>query len=164
MDIPPRMRREPILDKLLSASCIEYHRLSRLRPDRAREWTLSNTKASATSALPAEGLEKSEEVGPMTKGPHKRLHLEIKPRQGRKVVSLLTGLDQYGVEAESFAADLMRSVGASASAQVLQPATAKVRAKYEVFVQGDQRKVILDFLAREGIDKAFVEVVDLTKK
>lgn len=47
-------------------------------------------------------------------------------------------------------------------ATALPGSTAKAP-KFEVFVQGDQRKAILDFLEKRGINRQIVQVHDVTK-
>lgn len=165
-DIPAALRREELLERLLSVSCIEFHRTSRLTPEHAAVITQSNAKGDDTSALENLDLdkEKGEIVGQMTKGAAQLVKVEIKTRQGRKVISLITNVEIYAIDAEQFAADLMRIVGASASCSTLPGSTAK-HPKHEIFVQGDQRKAIFDLLeSQHGLDRKHVHIIDMTKK
>ncbi|PWN33590.1 uncharacterized protein FA14DRAFT_180229 [Meira miltonrushii] len=165
-DIPAALRREELLERLLSVSCIEFHRTSRLTPEHAAKVTQSNAKGDDASALENLELdkEKGEIVGQMTKGAAQLVKVEIKTRQGRKVISLITNVEVYAIDAEQFAADLMRIVGASASCSTLPGSTAK-HPKHEIFVQGDQRKAIFDLLeSQHGLDRKHVHIHDMTKK
>lgn len=51
-----------------------------------------------------------------------------------------------------------------ASSTSVTQATAAPKGVMEVFVQGDQRKVLETVLERRGVKKGWVEVVDKTKK
>lgn len=51
-----------------------------------------------------------------------------------------------------------------ASSTSVAQANAAVKGVMEVFVQGDQRKVLETVLERRGVKKGWVEVVDKTKK
>lgn len=165
-DIPAVLRREEMLERLLSISCIEFHRTSRLTTEHAAMVFQSNSKGDDASML--ENLlldkEKGESMGQMTKGAAQLVKIEIKTRQGRKVISLITNVEIYSIDAEQFAADLMRIVGASASCSTLPGSTAK-HPKHEIFVQGDQRKAIFDLLeSQHGLDRKHVQIHDMTKK
>ncbi|MCO5549617.1 hypothetical protein L7F22_003090 [Adiantum nelumboides] len=165
-DIPTALRREELLERLLSVSCIEFHRTSRLTSEHAAKVTHSNVKGDEDSALENLNLdkEKGEVVGQMTKGAAQLVKVEIKTRQGRKVISLITNVEIYAIDAEQFAADLMRIVGASASCSTLPGSTAK-HPKHEIFVQGDQRKAIFELLeSQHGLDRKHVHIHDMTKK
>lgn len=110
--IPALMRRNDILNQLLSSTCQEYHRTSRLSPKNAERVLQMNGKGGELEI----DLEDSEEsLGKITRGAAQSVVVEIRTRQGRKNVSLVTGLEVYGIEAEAFSQDLMRVVGASGS-------------------------------------------------
>ena len=120
-DIPASLTRQELLDRLLATSCIEYHRSSRLSPARAREVQRENTKGKPANGDKAETAGPAtnggdEFIGPMTKGAAKPVTVEIKTRQGRKVISLITGLEVYGMDPHSLAQELMKQ-GASASGE-----------------------------------------------
>lgn len=173
--IPAALRREEMLERLLSTSCQEFHRTSRLLPERAARVLQVNTKGSlapesggGTKAAADDVVEADaaagEQVGPMSKGAAQAVKIEVRTRQGRKVITLITSLEVYGIDAEAFAGELMRIVGAAASSSKLPSSSAKYP-KYEIFVQGDQRKTILELLeAQHGLNERFVQVHDMTKK
>ncbi|UZJ52956.1 hypothetical protein CBS101457_002276 [Exobasidium rhododendri] len=165
-EIPPLMTRQELIDRLLTTSCVEFHRSSRLESNRAAVVQQLNTKGQSVnggdSSAHLEPLLENEFVGQVTKGIAKLVTIEIKTRQGRKVVTLITALEVYGMDPHVLAHDLMK-VGASASATALPSSTPK-NPKYEVFVQGDQRKAVYDFVERHGLDRRFVQVQDSTKK
>lgn len=118
-DIPVSLNRQEIVDRLLTTSCVEYHRSSRLLPERAIQLQQFNNKG-----IPLQGSStiqdflvpqiESEYIGSVSKGAAKPVTVDIKIRQGRKAVSLITGLETYGIDSQLLAQNLMK-LGASAS-------------------------------------------------
>ena len=85
----------------------------------------------------------------------------IEKRTGTKVVSKVANVETFGINAELLASELQKKCASSTSVGQLvggKPGT------LEVLVQGDQRNTIEKELARRGIDRRWIEVVDKTKK
>lgn len=113
-EVPATLARDAMVDKLLgTSSCAEHHRVSRLKPSKAVRAEAINAEKGGAD----EELEAGESRGPMRKGPPAPVRIEIKQRQGKKVVSLVTGLESFGVEPKELAAECKRKMGASASGE-----------------------------------------------
>ena len=118
-EMPASLSRQEIVDRLVSTSCVEYHRTSRLLPERAVQVHQANTKGRSAQdgkngvLVPENDI---EYIGPISTGAAKPVQVEIKSRQGRKAVSLITGLETYGIDPPTLAHDLMK-LGASASGE-----------------------------------------------
>lgn len=127
-DIPISLNRQEIIDRLLSTSCVEYHRSSRLLPERATQLQQLNGKGVPLSGGSIKDFlvpqVDSEYVGGVSKGAAKPVTVEIKMRQGRKAVSLITGLETYGIDPHLLAHDLMK-LGASASGKSIKSTVKK---------------------------------------
>lgn len=115
-EIPASLSRSEMVDRLLATSCVEYHRTSRLFPSKAAAVIQLNTKGKAAAKEATDAIAEDEFIGAIVKGAARPINIEIKTRQGRKVVSLITGLEVYGIDSEVFAHDLMK-LGASASGE-----------------------------------------------
>jgi translation initiation factor 2D len=118
-EIPASLTRQELVDRLANTSCAEYHRTSRLLSERATQVHLANTKGKAGQVGVNGELEpqsEAEYVGVISPGAAKPVNIEIKSRQGRKAVSLVTGLETYGIDPQALANDLMKR-GASASGE-----------------------------------------------
>jgi translation initiation factor 1 (eIF-1/SUI1) len=118
--IPACLTRQEIIDRLLNTSCVEYHRSSRLTPSRASQVQVINQKGKTDKVkevdMILEAKEEGEFIGVISKGAAKPVQVEIKTRQGRKAVSLITGLETYGIDPHECAQYLMK-LGASASGE-----------------------------------------------
>jgi translation initiation factor 1 (eIF-1/SUI1) len=118
--IPASLTRQELVDRLLATSCVEYHRSSRLESSRAAVVQQINLKGKSSkqgdTPEPLRPASENEFVGEVTKGTAKPVTIDIKSRQGRKVVTLITGLEVYGMDPHSLAHDLMK-LGASASGE-----------------------------------------------
>lgn len=94
-------------------------------------------------------------------GPPPQIHLTIEKRTGTKVVTKITNLEPFFIDANLVAPELQKKCAGSASVGQL---TGGRPGLLEVVVQGDQRKVIVgEVLARRGVDSRWVDVVDKTK-
>ncbi|KZO97637.1 eukaryotic translation initiation factor SUI1 family protein [Calocera viscosa TUFC12733] len=83
-----------------------------------------------------------------------------KTRQGRRVITLVTHFEPYGIEADDLAESLRK---ACASATSVTPLPGKT-AGSEVLVQGNQLKIVGDLLMERGIPKKWIQVEDTTGK
>ncbi|KAK2764258.1 Eukaryotic translation initiation factor 2D [Arachnomyces sp. PD_36] len=90
-----------------------------------------------------------------------KVTITIERRTGTKVATKVVGLEVFGIVPSLLADDLQKKCASSTS--VAQAAGA-VKGVMEVFVQGDQRKVLEGVLEGRGVKKGWVEVVDKTKK
>ena len=98
-------------------------------------------------------------------------------RQGRKAATLLTGFEQYLLNAEEIAEELRKLCASSTSGSVslflpsltstesviVGPLPGK-SSDSEVMVQGQQIKVVTDFLISKGVPKRWIESSDMTNK
>lgn len=153
------LKRDEITKKFMSECVVEYTRISRLTPS-----NLSHLQKTGTINIKEDAsLSSGEFVGKFKKqsaSASALVKITLKRRQGNKIVSLITGLESVGIDAKKWAAEVMRSIGTSTSVSTLQASTAK-NTLYEVLVQGDQRKVLLEKLAKgNGVDKKYVQVVE----
>jgi len=83
-----------------------------------------------------------------------------KARQGRRVITLVTHFEPYGIDADELAEALRK---ACASATSVTPLPGKNTGS-EVLVQGNQLKVISDLLMDRGIPKKWIHAEDTTGK
>lgn len=118
-EVPASLSRQEIVNRLTSTSCVEYHRTSRLSPERAAQVHLANTRGNPAQEgrngiLLAE--RHGEYVGALSTGAAKPVQVDIKSRQGRKAVSLVTGLEAYGIDPHALAHDIMK-LGVSANCE-----------------------------------------------
>ncbi|CAD6976227.1 unnamed protein product [Tilletia controversa] len=153
------MRRDDLARKLQDV-LQEYHRLSFVRTSTANAILAAQTRPDplSSSLLASEtfqaSLKEDERVGMLTKGPSTPISVSIKQRQGRKTVTLISGLEPYGVDPKVLAGELAREVGASTSVSALPGSTVK-RPRVEVLVQGDVRRALFAYLEEEaGLDVA----------
>ena len=121
-------------------------------------WTLSSSPDHTTSTYspshPDPSLPKPKPL------PSPSVHLLIEKRTGSKLVTRITGLEQFHINPNLLAPELQKKCAGSAS--VSQAVGGKVGAM-EVLVQGDQRDVVISELGRRGVRKEWVEVVDKGK-
>ena len=121
-------------------------------------WTLSPSPLHTTSTYspfhPDPSLPKPKPL------PYPAVHLLIEKRTGSKLVTRITGLEQFHINPSLLAPELQKKAAGSAS--VSQAVGGKVGAM-EVLVQGDQREVVIAELGRRGVRKEWVEIVDKGK-
>lgn len=89
--------------------------------------------------------------------------MSVKTRQGRKQVTLISGLESFGVDIDDFADELRRVCAGSASVQPLTGASPKLNLK-EVLVQGSQIKLVTEALLGRGIPKRWIKEAEDAKK
>jgi translation initiation factor 2D len=82
--------------------------------------------------------------------------MSVKLRQGRKQVTLVAGLEAFGIEYDEFADELRRLCAGSASVQPLTGASPKLNLK-EVLVQGSQCKLVTEALVARGVPKRYIK-------
>ncbi|KAK0518712.1 hypothetical protein OC842_007707 [Tilletia horrida] len=158
------MRRDEVAKKLQDVMQ-EYHRLSFVRTSTANAILTAQARNDplSTELLESEpfkaSLKEGELIGTLNKGKPVPISVSIKQRQGRKTVTLISGLEPYGVDPKALATELSHEVGASTSVSSLPGSTAK-KPKVEVLVQGDVRKTLFKYLEEEaGLDVARLVVV-----
>jgi translation initiation factor 2D len=93
-------------------------------------------------------------------GPVPHVHITMEKRTGTKVVTKVSNLEPFHIDPQLLAPELQKKCAGSASAGQL---TGGKPGLLEVVVQGDQRKILSEVLAKRGIDPKWVEVVDKTK-
>ncbi|KAL9932885.1 hypothetical protein V8E36_008140 [Tilletia maclaganii] len=153
------LRREEI-SKRVQESLLEYHRLCLVRNSTAHTILSHQTRSDPTSSELVNSrpfrssLTEDEQIGAMVKGKPTPISVSIKQRQGRKLVTLISGLEPFGVDPKLLATELAREVGAATSVTALPSSTPK-KPRVEVLVQGDMRKPLFKYLEEEaGIDVA----------
>ena len=149
--VAPLKREE--LQKLFFQHCtVPHHRISRL-------YTATHAKMTTSSSAPPD-LGAGESLGKLEKGAFSPpVKLSVKKRQGNKVVTFVTGLEQVSVSPKLFAGEVMRSLGTSVSVTALPSSTAKVK-REEVLIQGDQTKAVVERLKGDnGVGKECIEIV-----
>jgi translation initiation factor 1 (eIF-1/SUI1) len=72
--------------------------------------------SGAQSPLPIVGVAQDQADG-IRKGTMQPITLSVKTRQGRKVVTVITGLETYSIKVDEFAEDLKRICAGSASSE-----------------------------------------------
>lgn len=97
------------------------------------------------------------------KGALQPITMAVKTRQGRKTVTIITGLETFGLDVDDFAEELRKRCAGSASVQPLNGASPKLNLK-EIMVQGPQVKIITEALVEKGIPKRWIREVDGGKK
>ncbi|KAJ3055278.1 hypothetical protein HK097_011009 [Rhizophlyctis rosea] len=107
------------------------------------------------------------------KGRMKPIQILIEQRQGRKTVTKMTNMEQFGVDVEELSSQLKVRCASSTTVTPL-PTKANTPTLHEILVQGSKVKEVFELLAGSyGIPfsgtgpnatSKFVEVVDKTKK
>jgi translation initiation factor 2D len=90
-----------------------------------------------------------------------KITITIERRTGTKVATRVHGLEVFGIVPSLLADELQKKCASSTS---VAQAGGAVKGVMEVFVQGDQRRVLDGVLESRGVKKGWVEVVDKTKK
>lgn len=85
--------------------------------------------------------------------------MTVKTRQGRKTVTVITGLETFSIVPEEFAEELKKLCAGSTTVQPLQGASPKLNLS-EVMVQGSQVKVITEALVARGVPKKWIREGD----
>jgi translation initiation factor 2D len=89
--------------------------------------------------------------------------MAVKTRQGRKQVTLVSGLEAFGIDIDDFADELRHLCAGSASVQPLTGASPKLNLK-EVLVQGSQIKLVTEALLAKGVPKRYIKEGEGDKK
>ncbi|KAI0077630.1 eukaryotic translation initiation factor SUI1 family protein [Panus rudis PR-1116 ss-1] len=92
------------------------------------------------------------------KGPVKPISVVVKIRQGRKAATLVTGFENFFLNADELAEELRKICASSTSVTPLPGKSADM----EVMVQGKQIKAVTDFLISKGVPKKWIEAADLS--
>ncbi|KAF2084404.1 hypothetical protein K490DRAFT_68868 [Saccharata proteae CBS 121410] len=128
--------RDALIDRVIS-NCAAYHAI--LRNDE----NLASVKPKAGSAP--------------------KVTITLETRTGNKMVTKTSGVEAYGIRAETLADELRKACASSTSVERAQGSSPK-NPIMEVMVQGPQKDVIFKALEKRGINRNWVEVVDKTKK
>ncbi|KAL1411375.1 hypothetical protein Q8F55_002331 [Vanrija albida] len=113
-----------------------------------RDEAVRRLRAGVTWAVSVGGVVKKGTLNPII--------MSVKTRQGRKQVTLISGLESFGVDIDDFADELRRVCAGSASVQPLTGASPKLNLK-EVLVQGSQIKLVTEALLGRGIPKRWIK-------
>lgn len=95
-------------------------------------------------------------AGVVKKGALNPITITVKTRQGRKQVTLVAGLEGFGIDPDDFADDLRRRCAGSTSVQPLTGASPKLNLK-EVMVQGTQGKAVIEALTERGVPRRWIK-------
>ncbi|TXT09017.1 hypothetical protein VHUM_02491 [Vanrija humicola] len=120
-----------------------------------RDEAVRRLRAGVTWAVSVGGVVKKGTLNPII--------MSVKTRQGRKQVTLISGLESFGVDVDDFADELRRVCAGSASVQPLTGASPKLNLK-EVLVQGSQIKLATEALLGRGIPKRWIKEAEDAKK
>ena len=112
------------------------------------------------------------------RGALRRVQIQTERRAGRKIVTRIINIEQYGVDPEAFSKE-MRSVCAASTSSLwlwyftekvvndlnlVVPLPGKDNTNVEVLVQGHVVDSAVSQLERYGIGKTLIEVLDKTSK
>lgn len=93
-----------------------------------------------------------------------KIHIALETRSGNKTVTKVSGLEAYFVNPKLLADELRKVCAGSTSVEALAGAAKKnERPVEEVMIQGPQGEAVLKALAKRGVDRRWVEMVDKTK-
>ncbi|KAG9100249.1 hypothetical protein FRC06_004353 [Ceratobasidium sp. 370] len=98
--------------------------------------------------------------GSFKKLPLPSIVIHTKARQGRKVVTLTTGIEAFGLEPGAIAEELKKRCASSTS---VSPCAQKPKI-LEVMVQGDHVKAVASLLLELGVPKKWISVVEKSGK
>ncbi|CUA73336.1 Eukaryotic translation initiation factor 2D [Rhizoctonia solani] len=99
-------------------------------------------------------------AGGFKKMPLQPVNVQTKARQGRKVVTLITGFESFGIDPELLSDELRKRCASSTS---VTPCVEKPK-QLEVMVQGNQTKAVAALLLELGLPKKWVKVSESTGK
>lgn len=94
--------------------------------------------------------------GVVKKGALSPVTMVVKTRQGRKQVTLISGLEGFGIDIDDFAEELRKVCAGATSIQPLTGASPKLNLK-EVLVQGSQSKLVTEALVARGVPKRWIK-------
>lgn len=90
-----------------------------------------------------------------------RAVITVERRTGTKTATKVVNLEAFGIVPGLLAEELQKRCASSTS---VAQGVGVPRGVMEVFVQGDQRKVIEGALGKRGVKPQWIDVVDKTKK
>ncbi|KAB8339265.1 hypothetical protein FH972_022198 [Carpinus fangiana] len=90
-----------------------------------------------------------------------RIEIILETRSGNKTATRVHGFEAYQIAPQPLADELRKSCAGSTSVEPWKAAKGNLM---EVMVQGPQRDNVVKALERRGIQKAWIDVVDKTKK
>ncbi|KAF8755133.1 Translation initiation factor SUI1 [Rhizoctonia solani] len=88
------------------------------------------------------------------------VNVQTKTRQGRKVVTLITGFEPFGIDPETLSEELRKRCASSTS---VSPCVEKPK-QLEVMVQGSQIKAVTTLLLELGLPKKWIKVSESSVK
>ncbi|RXK34762.1 hypothetical protein M231_07983 [Tremella mesenterica] len=116
-----------------------------------REEVIKRLRAGASWSVSIGGVVKKGNLHPIT--------LTVKTRQGRKTVTIVSGLESFNIVVEEFAEEMRKLCAGSASVQPLSGASPKLNLS-EVVVQGTQVRIITDALLEKGVPRRWIKEGD----
>ncbi|RKP13997.1 hypothetical protein BJ684DRAFT_9268 [Piptocephalis cylindrospora] len=146
-----RNKRLVILDLLLSDMILgkdERNGIQEMPRDTVLQRILDKMQSHYLLHLPGQDPQ-------MRKGSATPLGVHLEKRQGRKVVTRITGLDSWGQDVDEIAKVLQVACAGSASVQQQNGAKPGVM---EVQIQGDQGSKVMDLLTSRGIPGKFIRL------
>ena len=90
-----------------------------------------------------------------------KVTITIEKRSGTKTVTTVTGLETFYINPHIMGPELQKKCASSAS---VQQAHGLKPGMMEIMVQGDQRNAVVSEVGKRGVEKAWFEIVDKTKK
>jgi translation initiation factor 2D len=90
------------------------------------------------------------------KGNLQPITITTKTRQGRKQVTLITGLETFSIPPDEFAEELKKLCAGSTTVAPLVGSSPKL-GLMEVMVQGSQVKVVTEALVGRGVPKKWIK-------
>lgn len=132
-----------------------------------RDEVLRRLRASVAWSVSIKGVVKwvfiLRSTDPDRKGALNPITMAVKTRQGRKQVTLISGLEAFGIDCDEFAEELRKLCAGSASVAPLTGASPKLNLK-EVLIQGSQCKAVTEALIARGVPKRYIKEGDGDKK
>ncbi len=106
-----------------------------------------------------------DEAGTKAKsGTPPKINITLETRSGNKMVTKISGLENYFISPKLLADELRKVCAGATSVEPLAGANKKnERVVEEVMVQGPQKDAVVKTLERRGVDKRWVEVFDKGK-
>lgn len=92
-----------------------------------------------------------------------KVTITLETRSGNKMVTKSSGVEAYFIQPQALADELRKTCASSTSVEKMVGSSPR-NPIMEVMVQGPQRDAVLKALEKRGVPKAWVEVVDKTKK
>lgn len=90
-----------------------------------------------------------------------RIEIVLETRSGNKTATRVHGFEAYFIQAQPLADELRKTCAGSTSAEPYKAGKGNVM---EVMVQGPQRDSVIKALEKRGVARAWIDVVDKTRK